>query len=413
MKQTLRAAAAALACMSVSVVHSAELEVLHWWTSGGETNAARVLRQAFSETENIWIDRAVNDGETARAETLARVYIGNPPDVAQFNAGFQYDELIEAGVLLDLTQLAEREGWAEFIQPADLLTQSCMRDGKVWCVPINIHSVQWAWASVPVFQAAGVPIPRDIPSFLRDAKIIQDAGFMPLAMSREPAFFSSLFSVVLLAELGSKGYYQIFRDRNPATIQSAEVARVIAEYRALVALRDEGAKTRFWPEATQLVIHDKAALQIMGDWARGEFSAAGEVGGVDYECLAGALSDEPHLEISSDVFVFFKQPDPTVEKAQLQLASLMLQPDVQVRFNLAKGSIPVRADIDFSLADSCMRKGRSLMNVPEAIILPPGRFLPAESVLALDALWVDFINDPAMSSIQAQIAFADILARAD
>ena len=76
-------------------------------------------------------------------------------------------------------------------------------------------------------------------------------------------------------------------------------------------------QTENWNDTTNLVITDKAGMQIMGDWARGEFSLAGEVPGKDYECIAGP-SETPHLTTGGDVFLFPKQDDPEVEAAQLK-----------------------------------------------------------------------------------------------
>ena len=44
----------------------------------------------------------------------------------------------------------------------------------------------------------------------------------------------------------------------------------------------------------------------------------------------------PYLKAGGDVFVFPKQDDPEVERAQLKLASMMVNPRVQALFNLAK-----------------------------------------------------------------------------
>ncbi len=52
--------------------------------------------------------------------------------------------------------------------------------------------------------------------------------------------------------------------------------RTIAEtYRRLHDYVDPGSPGRNWNDATSLVIQGKAGMQFMGDWAKGEFTAAG------------------------------------------------------------------------------------------------------------------------------------------
>ena len=61
---------AAALCASValpSLAHATDLEVTHWWTSGGEAAAVAEFAKAFDATGNKWIDGAIAvSGDTAR-----------------------------------------------------------------------------------------------------------------------------------------------------------------------------------------------------------------------------------------------------------------------------------------------------------------------------------------------------------
>jgi glucose/mannose transport system substrate-binding protein len=86
----------------------------------------------------------------------------------------------------------------------------------------------------------------------------------------------------------------------------------------------------------------------MGDWAQGEFQIAGQVAGEDYECLPGPRRQRDHLSTGGDAFYFPVIDDPEVREAQLELASMMLSAEAQVAFNLKKGSLPIRGDVDLA-----------------------------------------------------------------
>ena len=137
--------ATALITGVVNVASATELEVTHWWTSGGEANAVAELAKAFDATGNKWVDGAIaGSGGVARPIIISRIIGGEPMGATQLNHGRQAEELIEAGLLLDLTDVASENNWRNVIYPSNLL-DACTVDGRVYCAPVNIHSAQWLW----------------------------------------------------------------------------------------------------------------------------------------------------------------------------------------------------------------------------------------------------------------------------
>jgi glucose/mannose transport system substrate-binding protein len=398
------AAASALFCGAVS---AAEVEVMHWWTSGGEQAAVSVFAREFEAAGDTWKDTAVAGGPNARAAMMQRTLGGDPPGASQFNPGRQYEELIDAGLLLDLTELAEKEGWAKIVNPPNIL-DPCIKDGKVWCVPVNIHSWQWAWASIPVFEKSGVPLPKNLDEFLAGADKIKAAGFIPFAIGGETWQHSGALNVVLLSQVGAAGWNRLYQDRDAAFARGPEVTKALETFRKLVSYRDDGSANRNWNDTTNLIITDKAAIQIMGDWARGEFAIANEVPGKDYACIPGP-SEDPLLDTGGDIFLFPKQDDPEVEAAQLRMASMMISPKVQVEFNLAKGSLPVRADIDLSAADDCMKKGLEILKDPSHVVKAVNKYFTEDSTGQLNDLFAEFITNPDLTVAETQERYAKII----
>ncbi len=393
--------------LTCGVAKAAEVEVIHWWTSGGEQAAVSVFADEFDALGgDKWIDTAIAGGGNAQTATLQRILGGDPPEAAQFNISRQFEELIEADLLLDLTEIAEKEGWLDFIRPSTILSP-CERDGRIYCVPVNIHSWQWAWASIPVFEQSGVPIPKDIDEFLAVAPKIQEAGFIPFAIGGEGWQIGGTFGVLFLNGLGKETYTKILRDKDGDLARTA-VRPIFEQFRQLKKFTDPGSANRNWNDTTNLVITDKAAIQIMGDWARGEFSLAGEVPGEDYECIAGP-SKTPHLNAGGDVFLFPKQDDSEVEAAQLKLASMMVNPRVQALFNIAKGSLPVRADVELELADACMKKGLELLNNPNTVVPDATIWLSPDTVGQTDDLYLEFWADDSISIDEAVERYAKII----
>lgn len=416
MKLTMSAVALmAAALLGSTSVRAADVEVVHWWTSGGEQAAVSVFANEFDATGDKWVDGAIALGETARATVMQRALGGDPPDASQFNPGRQYEELIAAGLLLDLTELAEKEGWADFVRPAQI-AEPCLIDGKWWCVPVNIHMENWAWASVAAFKKAGLEVPKDWDTYLADLPKLKEAGVIPFGVGGDGGGWqiSLLANGLILAQLGAEVVEKVWKDQDLELAGGPEVLKAFQTLKSLGDYADDGSPNRSWADTTALVIQGEAALQVMGDWAQGEFQVAGQKPGVDYACLLGPLVPEPkYVRTGGDIFVFFKQNDPDVERAQLSLASLMVNPRTQALFNTAKGSAPVRDDVDMSLANDCMKAAIEVLKQDGSVVPAPNQWRNEAFTTAQNAIFSDLIYNDATTAEAAQQQFVDLLRNAD
>ena len=402
--------AALSTCSVLSTTASAtELEVTHWWTSGGEAAAVAEFANAFNATGHTWVDGAIaGGGGTARPIMISRITGGDPMAATQFNHGRQAEELVEAGLMQDLTEVAEAEGWADIINPPSLL-DSCTLDGKIYCVPINIHSWQWMWLSHKAYEDAELPVPKNWDEFVASAAKLEEAGKVPLAMGGQSWQAAGAFDVLMVA-VGSPELMLKIGEKDAEAVKSDEMTRV---FEAAASARElaKNSKVQDWNQATNLVITGQAGGQIMGDWAQGEFQVAKQVAGEDYTCLPG-LGVNEIISTAGDAFYFPKLDDPEKTKAQLELASLMLSKEVQVNFNLKKGSLPVRGDVDLSAANDCMKKGLQIL--ADGNTLPSNdQKLSPDTVGQLEDLMVEFWSDTSMSAADAQSRYYDILSDAD
>ena len=184
-----------------TTTYAVELEVTHWWTSGGEAAAVAKFEDAWNATGNRWADGAIwGSAGVAPSIIISRIIGGDPMGATQLNHGRQAEDLIAAGLLLDLTDIAEAGNWKEIINPPALL-ESCTVDGRIYCVPVNIHSPQWMWLSKQAFADASVSMPENWSEFVAAAPALEEAGILPLAMGDQPWQSSLLFSVLSLIHI--------------------------------------------------------------------------------------------------------------------------------------------------------------------------------------------------------------------
>ncbi len=368
-------------------------EVLHWWTSGGESAAVKVFADAFTEAGGEWIDTAIAIGENARAAGVNRIVGGEPPTMMQFNTGKQFDELVSEGMLRDLEDIAQEGQWREKLP--DVIIDATVRDGKFFAVPVNIHGQNWFWYNTNVLADAGVEPPTSFSELIAAGPALKEAGVIPLALGGQAWQERLTFNAVLLAEAGPDLYMKLLAENDTKAVDTEgfrKAAEVFASMRDLV---DEGSPGRNWNDATSMVITGKAAVQVMGDWAKGEFIAAGLTPGNEYGCTV--ISENHGFIMGGDVFVFPVVDDPVHQAGQAALAGQMMSQDVQVAFNEKKGSVPVLLDVDVSAMDRCAQKGMELMQDPAKQIPSIDYVATPDMVGALTDVVTEFWNDPDMS----------------
>jgi glucose/mannose transport system substrate-binding protein len=129
--------------------------------------------------------------------------------------------------------------------------------------------------------------------------------------------------------------------------------------------------------------------------------------------MIGLNEDAPLVSTDGDIFVFFKQDDPEVEAAQKRLAQLIISPEVQVAFNNAKGSMPVRGDVDMSTADPCMQKALQAVEDPTKIVPATNRYITENTNQQINELVANFFSDDSVTPEDAAASFAEIIELSD
>jgi len=356
LNQIALAVVAASACMSAaSVVNAAEVEVLHYWTSGGEAKSAAALKQIMKDDGYEWKDFAVagGGGENAMTALKARVISGNAPTAAQIK-GPSIQEWAQEGVLANIDAAAIPGKWDSLLPKpvSDIMKYK----GHYVAAPVNVHRVNWVWANKEVLKKAGIDaVPTTWDAFFEAADKIKKSGGIAIAHGGQPWQDATVFESVALGVGGADFYKKAMVKLDPATLTGPTMIKVFDTLGKVKTYIDKDAAGRDWNLATAMVINGKAGFQFMGDWAKGEFAAAGKVPGKDYLCAAAPGSEKAYT-FNIDSFAMFTQKDPDAQKGQIALANAIMSPKFQEIFNLNKGSIPVRSGVPRDKFDECAIK---------------------------------------------------------
>ena len=351
------ALAVSLSCAALAApltAHAGEVEVLHWWTSGGEARAVDVLKQLMQKQGDTWKDFAVagGAGEAAMTVLKTRAVSGNPPSAAQLK-GPDIQEWAGMGFLANISDIAKQGNWDTILPKR--VAQTMQHDGEYVAVPAGIHRINWLWINPAVFKKAGAKVPTTLDEFFEAADKLKAAGVVPLAHGGQNWQDGTIFESLVMAIMGPEGYDKVFVRTDADTIRSDKMVEVFKTFKRIKGYVDPNAAGRDWNLATAMVIEGKAGMQIMGDWAKAEFTAAGKKPGVDYECVVmpGTQGD---FIYNIDSLAMFKIKNKDNQKAQDDLVRTVIDKPFQEVFNLNKGSIPVRNDIDLAKFDSCAQQ---------------------------------------------------------
>ncbi|MET0210958.1 MAG: ABC transporter substrate-binding protein, partial [Burkholderiaceae bacterium] len=301
---TLARASALCALFAAGAAQAGEVEVLHWWTSGGEAKAATALKATLQKQGHTWKDFAVagGGGDSAMTVLKSRVVSGNAPAAAQIK-GPSLQEWAAEGVLTNMDAVAAAGKWDEAIPP--VVANIMKYKGHYIAAPVNVHRVNWIWANPEALKKANAKLPTTWDEFFVTAEALKKAGIIPIAHGGQNWQDFTVFESVALGVGGVDFYKKALVQLDPATLTGPQMEKVLTTFKRVKDYTDKNAPGRDWNLATAMVIKGEAGMQLMGDWAKGEFIAAGKAPGKDFICTA-APGTQKAFTFNIDSFAMFK-----------------------------------------------------------------------------------------------------------
>ncbi|MBV9637713.1 MAG: carbohydrate ABC transporter substrate-binding protein [Methylobacteriaceae bacterium] len=410
------ARAAGIAVLAVGLAGAALAEpktnLLSQWDNGSDAAAIAKLGEMFNAAGGKWEATSIA-GHTANtlAKLRADVVAGNPPPAVQLK-GPEIAEWNATGMTLSLDEIAKQENWDTLVAP-ELL--AVMKPKGAWvAVPMNIHRINWMWASKKALDKAGISdMPKTWADFNADAEKLKAAGIIPIAHGSADWTDATTFETVVYG-MNLDLFRKAFVEGDVAAMRSPEMVAAFEQFRKMINWMDPGMAGRAWDAAADMMLTGQAGFYFMGDWSIGTFNAAGFKEGVDYLCSrAPADNGKPGFILNSDSVVFFQQKDPDFLAGSKLLAHLIMSTDFQTIFNQAKGSIPARLDVDLSKGFNPCQK-QSQKDLAESIKAGTlvRSFAHNMTILqkyrgaAMEVI-TEFVNTPGMSAADAAKQMAD------
>lgn len=321
------------------------IEVFTWWAQGSEKAGLDALVEVFGQQhpEIEFVNGAVAGGAGSAAKDMlqSRLQAGDPPDTFQAHAGAELTDYIDAGQILDVSSLYDELGLRDAF-PESLLERLTSEDA-IFSVPSNIHRSNVVWGSTKVLTDAGIDAaapPATMEDFLAQLETLKGAGVTALSVATTWTQVN-LLEAILMADLGAAAYTGLF-DGSTAW-DGAEVTTALEHFEAMMSFTNGDRDGLDWPDATQQLIDGTAGYNVMGDWAVAAFEQAELAVQDDYVFFELPGADKIFGFLADSFTLPDGAPNPEGAEAWLETVS---SPEGQLAFNLAKGSIPARTDVD-------------------------------------------------------------------
>lgn len=334
-----------------------EIDVLNWWTSGSEAKSMNVLQQMMADEGYKMNNDAVSGGGGSNARTVlkSRIQSSNIPGAAQIK-GPEIQQWCQTGLVGNINKVAKSDNWSSLMAPAIAKGMQC--DGNWVAVPFNIHRINWLWINRADLKKVGADVPKSWDDLVTTLGKLKSAGITPIAGGGDTWQVGTEFDAIVAATGGADFYRKAFIDLDKSALSSDTMAKSFARLRTIKKYSDPNGSGLSWNHDTQMVVKGDAAMQIMGDWAKGEITADGATPGQEVACAAVPGSQDTFV-YNVDSFEIFKESSDSAKAAQTAFARTALSPKFQRHFNMAKGSIPVREGVSLKGFDQCAKKSEA------------------------------------------------------
>ena len=342
------------ACGGSGGTNATKLEIFSWWTAGGEADGlAEMFKIYKAKYPNVTIQNAAvagGAGSNAKAVLATRMQGGKPPDSFQVHAGQELvSTWVKASKMEPITSIWASEGWDKVI-PQDLKT--IVSSGTdVWSVPVNVHRGNALWVSAKAASASSAATSLD--NFLGALGTAKAAGVTaPLALGSKGNWqVTMLFENNLVAVGGAEFYRGLFTGKSSWTDNNIKTA--LNYISKMLNYVNSDHATIDWDQAAGRVQAGTSLATIMGDWAKGYFTANNWKPDTDFTGIPHPGTQGTYMIVCDTFGVPKGAPD---HDNAVNWVKVCGSKDGQAAFNPKKGSIPARTDVPASLFDSIAQR---------------------------------------------------------
>jgi ABC-type glycerol-3-phosphate transport system substrate-binding protein len=289
-----------------------------------------------------------------------RAYLtaSTPPDVMTWFAGNRARFFIDNGLIMDISDLWESEGWNESY-PKGFRAMSSV-DDKQYFLPTS-----WYWWAVyyrtSIFDELGLQPPETWEEFLAVCDTLKENGYTPLAIGTKYRWTAAAwFDYLNMRVNGPEFHINLMLGK-----EKYDDPRVLEVFKYWRVLLDNGyfledAAAYSWSEALEPMIRGDAAMYLMGDFIRDSLPDDVEE---DIDFFRFPIID-PAVPIGEDAPTdgFFVAANSQHPEAAMKFLAFLGSVEYQNYFAEELGRLPTNNGVDRSIFTPTQQKGLALID---------------------------------------------------
>lgn len=203
----------------------------------------------------------------------------NMPDIIDIDADPYCQELVDAGLLVDVKSVLEEEGKYDDFYPIALRYQE-FTDGTMYTLPLEYH-VEMIWYNKEIFMANNIEVPKTMDEWLAGCKKLKANGITPISVDGVDRWPVQRYLAMMPFRDTANEYIINLRDGN-ASMGDETGLKAIQFLQEMGQYFNEGFAATDYATAQSLFLDGKSAMYYMGDWEQATMLEQYEAGKIDY-----------------------------------------------------------------------------------------------------------------------------------
>lgn len=291
---------------------SDEATTVTWLTSrpvdGAIDQVMREISDKYSEENggNWKIEMETTADRPSYLQKLKTLIAGgNMPDIIDIDADPYCQELVDAGMLVDVKQfLLDNEKYDAFYPTA--LKYQEFTDGSMYTLPLEYH-VEMTWYNKEIFEKHNLTAPKTMDEWLNVCKTLSDNGVTPISVDGVDRWPVQRYLAMVPFRETANDFIISLRDgkekmSSEVGMKGVEFAQEIGQY------FNEGFAATDYATAQSMFLDGKSAMYYIGDWEIAAMQDAYAAGKIDYfylPTMEGAKTQENEFCVNSGIGMAF------------------------------------------------------------------------------------------------------------
>jgi len=303
---------------------------------------------------------------------------GNMPDIIDIDADPYCQELVDAGMLVDVKQFLEDNDRYDKFYPIALKYQE-FTDGSMYTLPLEYH-VEMTWYNKEIFEKYNLSAPETMDEWLEVCKVLKENGVTPISVDGIDRWPVQRYLAMMPFREAGNDYIIDLRD-GKESMGSETGMKAVNFLKDMGQYFNDGFAATDYATAQNMFIEGKSAMYYIGDWEIVAMQDLYDQGKIDYFYLPtaeGAKTGANEFCVNSGIGMAFNAE--TFDEKTKDFALYIIDNYAKL-FAEKKQMSPIKTELpqDVEFSDLYLRIREDMEGTGEHFLKPWDTYLDADT----------------------------------